>query len=341
MSGLIRRLLTYFALLALASIAVMLILERRLIPLLVGVLVAVFAIAFVEIRSIVRRVERERRRLRDATIRFGEGLGASHDPTQLLRVVVESAVDATGATGGVVIGPRGDRFTAGDPDTGSERSEWSLKAGREELGTLILTGESFDEEELEMVAMLCGHAAVALDNARLHHIVERQALIDGLTGLANRRRTETALDEEILRSLRLGSELTLVFLDIDHFKEVNDQFGHAAGDIVLKRLALVLVHSLREIDTAGRWGGEEFALVLPGTDITGGVQLSERIRQRLARLQIPIEDHRSISITASFGVAAFAGSGNRERLLAAADDALYQAKRAGRNRVVSVDRAHP
>ena len=285
----------------------------------------------------MKDLELERGRLREATLRFGEGLGASHDAVQLLRVVVESAVEATRAAGGIVIGPQGERFVAGDPEKGKEKSEWSLRAGHEQLGTLILTGDEFGDEELEMVALLCGHAAVALDNARLHRIVEKQALADGLTGLANRRRTDSALDEEIVRASRLGSELTLVLLDIDHFKEVNDRHGHAAGDAVLKELALVLVHSLREIDTAGRWGGEEFALILPGTDTGGGAQLSERIRQTLERRRIPIEGGDPVSITASFGVASFLYAGSREKLLAAADEALYRAKRAGRNRVESAD----
>jgi diguanylate cyclase (GGDEF)-like protein len=118
---------------------------------------------------------------------------------------------------------------------------------------------------------------------------------------------------------------------------VNDRHGHAAGDVVLKELALVLVHSLREIDTAGRWGGDELALVLPGTDSAGGAQLSERIRQTLERRRIPVEDGDPISITASFGVASFLRAGSRERLLAAADEALYRAKRAGRNRVESAE----
>jgi diguanylate cyclase (GGDEF)-like protein len=290
-----------------------------------------------QLEARMRDLERERRRLREATVRFGEGLGASHDASQLLRVIVESAVDATGAAGGIVTGPHGERFVAGEPEKGKDHSEWSLRAGREQLGTLILTGDEFDEEDLETVALLCGHAAVALDNARLHRIVQRQALVDGLTGLANRRRTESALDEEIVRASRLGGELALVLIDIDHFKEVNDLHGHAAGDAVLKELALVLLHTLREIDTAGRWGGEEFALVLPGTDTAGGVRLSERIRQTLARRRIPIEDGAPISITASFGVASFRFFGSRERLLAAADEALYRAKKAGRNRVESAD----
>lgn len=302
---------------------------------------ASLAVAFNEmaeqLEARIQELDQERRRLREATLRFSEGLGVSHDAVQLLRVVVESAVEATQAVGGVITGPHGERFVAGEPEKGKEQSEWSLRAGREHLGTLILHGDHFGEEELEMVALLCGHAAVALDNARLHRIVERQALVDGLTGLANRRRSEAALDEEIVRAARLGGELTLAILDIDHFKEVNDRYGHAAGDAVLKELALVLNHSLREIDTAGRWGGEEFALILPGTDTAGGARLCERIRQTLADRRIPIENDMAITVTASFGVAGFQHSGSRERLLAAADEALYRAKRAGRNRVEHAD----
>jgi diguanylate cyclase (GGDEF)-like protein len=290
-----------------------------------------------QLEARLQELEEERGRLREATLRFSEGLGVSHDAVQLLRVVVESAVEATRASGGVITGPHGERFIAGAPEKGKEQSEWSLRAGREQLGTLVLSGDHFGEEELEMVALLCGHAAVALDNARLHRIVERQALIDGLTGLANRRRSESALDEEIVRASRLGGELTLAILDIDHFKDVNDRYGHAAGDSVLKELALVLDRSLREIDTAGRWGGEEFALILPGTDTAGGARLCERIRQTLADRHIPIEGGTTVSVTASFGVAGFAAAGSRERLLAAADEALYRAKRGGRNRVELAD----
>jgi len=298
---------------------------------------ATLAVAFNDmtgqLEARMQELEQERKRLREATLRFSEGLGHSNDAVQLLRVVVESAVEATRASGGVITGPNGERFVVGDPDKGTERSEWSLKAGREDLGKLILSGYDFGAEELEMVALLCGHATVALDNARLHRIVEHQALVDGLTGLANRRRSESALDEEIVRASRLGSDLTVAILDLDHFKEVNDRYGHAAGDSVLKELALVLTSSLREIDTAGRWGGEEFALILPGTDIAGGARLCERIRQALAERQIPAEGGMMVSVTASFGVAGFANTGSRERLLVAADEALYRAKRGGRNRV--------
>ncbi|MGZ4411242.1 MAG: diguanylate cyclase [Gaiellaceae bacterium] len=279
---------------------------------------------------------RERTRLREATLRFGEGLRASHDVDELLRVVVETAVEATHATGGIVLGPNGERHVAGDSAHPGERLEWPLRAGRQQFGTLILLGDDFGPEELETAALLCGNAVVALDNERLHRIVERQARVDGLTGLANRRRCDGALEDEVTRALRLRSQLTLVLLDIDHFKNVNDRYGHPAGDLVLQETARVLAESVREIDTAARWGGEEFALVLPGTDLAGGVQLAERIRATLERRQIALEDQGAISVTASFGLASLPDqAAGREQLVAAADEALYAAKRAGRNRVVS------
>jgi diguanylate cyclase (GGDEF)-like protein len=289
-----------------------------------------------QLQARLDELARERTRLREATLRFGEGLRASHDVDELLRVVVESAVEATHAAGGIVLGPNGERHVAGDPEHGGERLEWPLRAGRQQFGTLTLLGDDFGSEEIETAALLCGNAAVALDNARLHRIVERQARVDGLTGLANRRRCDAVLDDEVARAVRLRSKLTLVLLDIDLFKGVNDRYGHPAGDLVLQETARVLAESVREIDTAARWGGEEFALVLPGTDLAGGAQLAERIRTTLEKRQIALEDHSVISVTASFGVASLPERATgREQLVAAADEALYAAKRAGRNRVVT------
>jgi two-component system cell cycle response regulator len=213
--------------------------------------------------------------------------------------------------------------------------EWPLLAGRESFGRLVLVGDSFGADDLETAALLCGHAAVALENARLHRIVERQALVDGLTGLANRRHTEEALATEIARARRLHSQMALVLLDIDRFKSVNDTYGHPSGDTVLRAVARVLDESMREIDTAGRWGGEEFALVLSGTDLAGGAQLAERIRQTIEHVTVTLDDGRTLSITASFGVASLPPAEAPEELVAAADEALYAAKESGRNRVVA------
>jgi diguanylate cyclase (GGDEF)-like protein len=116
---------------------------------------------------------------------------------------------------------------------------------------------------------------------------------------------------------------------------VNDEHGHPAGDTVLRTLAQILGDSVREIDTAGRWGGEEFALILTGTDLAGGTLLAERIRLVIEATPVEIDDGTQLSITASFGVASLPPASSAEELLAAADEALYAAKSGGRNRVVS------
>jgi diguanylate cyclase (GGDEF)-like protein len=182
-------------------------------------------------------------------------------------------------------------------------------------------------------ASLAAHAVVALENARLHGMVERQALVDGLTGLANRRAAVDALHGEAARAERLQTPLSVVLADLDGFKDVNDEYGHAVGDEVLRAFAEVLRETVRESDVAGRWGGEEFLLMLPGADLGGAMRLAERVRMGLAARRI--SSAPDLCVTASFGVAEYSGESNSEELVAAADSALYEAKRAGKDRVVS------
>jgi diguanylate cyclase (GGDEF)-like protein len=197
----------------------------------------------------------------------------------------------------------------------------------------VLVGPTFGTEQRMTAASLASHAAIALENARLHRLVERQALVDGLTGIANRRACEDALSAEIARSERLGTPLTLVLADLDGFKGINDLHGHAVGDDVLREFAAVLRATLRETDVAGRWGGEEFLLLLPGSDSAGAAQLADRIRSSLAERSFSGAKGAVLAVTCSFGVAQH-HPGERERdLFAAADRALYRAKRAGKNRV--------
>jgi diguanylate cyclase (GGDEF)-like protein len=275
----------------------------------------------------------ERGRLRDVIGRFGEALGATHDSEQLMRLVVEAAVEATSASGGVLAGSGGELVKAGNPDLGNDKIEMPLQAGPISFGSLMLFGDDFTDEDRMTAASLASHAVVALDNARLHRIVERQALVDGLTGLANRRQCEDALGSELARVDRFGGSLAVVVADLDSFKAVNDRYGHPAGDSVLREFALLLQESLRDIDLASRWGGEEFLLVLPGTDLAGGAQVAERIRVALAGRIVLAVDGTPIPITASFGVAATPPATTASELFAAADAALYEAKRAGKNRV--------
>jgi diguanylate cyclase (GGDEF)-like protein len=177
---------------------------------------------------------------------------------------------------------------------------------------------------------------LSLMNDKLLHI----SLTDGLTGVDNRRALEQRLHEMFEHSLRLHEPIACVMCDIDHFKKVNDTYGHAAGDEVLKQFAEILRVEAREIDRVGRYGGEEFLLLLPGTVLDSAVTFAERLRQR-------VDDHTfsfeggTLKRTMSCGVASWPHPriGGREEMLKAADDALYVAKELGRNRVVRFDSA--
>ncbi|HSL65718.1 MAG TPA: diguanylate cyclase [Gaiellaceae bacterium] len=292
-----------------------------------------------QLQARVGELETERRRLREATLRFGEALAATHDEEQLLRKIVETAVESTGATGGEIVGSRGAHVQAGRPAPGDARFELPLAVGRESFGTLVLRGPEFSIQDLETAALLVGHAAVALENARLHRMVEQQALVDGLTGLANRRHAEDTLAATLARVDRGGGSVALVFADLDAFKDVNDRHGHPAGDAVLCEFAAVLGDSVREMDLAARWGGEEFAIILPDTDAAGAAAFAERTRLALAERPLLTPAGVPLRLTASFGVATYPPATSQRELVAHADGALYDAKRGGKNRVATAAEA--
>ena len=174
---------------------------------------------------------------------------------------------------------------------------------------------------------------VRLDDVqeRLKHL----AVTDELTELKNRRYIMEQLEREYQRAVRTGTPLSLVLIDIDHFKKVNDTFGHAFGDVVLKAMAHEMQASLRPYDLLGRIGGEEFLIASPGSTLEEAVALAERIREKIRGKTIANKDH-SISVTVSAGVTSLNGQDRKsDALLARADDALYQAKQKGRDRVVT------
>jgi diguanylate cyclase (GGDEF)-like protein len=174
-------------------------------------------------------------------------------------------------------------------------------------------------------------ARVFADLARL----TRQAQTDGLTNLANRRALDERLDDEVDHARRLGTNVAFVIADIDNFKSINDSYGHQTGDEVLRRIGRALAEAVRELDLPGRYGGEEFAVVLPGTNLSGARGLAEKIRRNLAELLVTAPDGTPFQVTASFGAACFPAQTSVEELVAAADAALYEAKRTGKNRVVT------
>lgn len=160
--------------------------------------------------------------------------------------------------------------------------------------------------------------------------IERLARTDALTGLANRRTLQEALQREIARAGRHAESLSVIMADLDHFKSINDQFGHVTGDQVLARTASVFGSQLRPYDLAARYGGEEFVLLLPGTSAEGAIAAAERIRMEVSEIKVP---GCATQITISLGVASWVTDEAPEEFVARADQALYRAKNTGRNRV--------
>jgi diguanylate cyclase (GGDEF)-like protein len=211
-----------------------------------------------------------------------------------------------------------------------------LKAQKRVSGALLLTrqGESFTARELRLLRIYCNQAAVVLENAIVHERMENLAATDGLTGLFNRRYFDSAFARELARCDRTSSTLALLMVDVDHFKSFNDTYGHAMGDLVLKKVADVLSSGIRKADVLARFGGEEFVVILPNVTPRGALEFAERLRESVAAAPIHPGGPRK-RVTVSMGAAFFpANAQDSGSLLKAADEALYKAKRLGRNQVV-------
>lgn len=207
-------------------------------------------------------------------------------------------------------------------------------------------------KELELAAQIAAQTATLQQQTeQLHVVVEEKTLLavqlqqqseafalqarqDGLTGLANRRAFDERLAQEFNRANRLHHSLCMVMLDIDHFKRINDQWSHVAGDLVLRRIAEIFQKAVRDIDLAARWGGEEFVLLLPQVELAEGVEIAERLRIRLAQTDFS-DVAPGLKVTASFGVAVNNGYAHYEKMLSRVDSLLYQAKNQGRDQVCS------
>jgi diguanylate cyclase (GGDEF)-like protein len=323
----------------------------------------------------MEELNQERGRLQDAMRRIGETFAANLDREGLLEIVVKTAVDGVGADAGRASvrpnasAPLEQVALTGNVD-GLEEAVRAAEAKVLETGepceatvdgvgalshpmrrgddvharvsgvvSVARRGRAFTVAERELFHYLAEQAAVSIENVGLHETVERQAVTDELTGLFNRRRFQEAMATEVERSKRFGQPVGLVLLDLDDFKNVNDTYGHQQGDLVLREVARVLRETSREIDEPARYGGEELAVVLPGTDLEGAYNLAERVRAGIEELALPLLDGDGIlRVTASFGVATLPGSADGTRdLVAAADEALYRAKRAGKNRTVRAE----
>jgi two-component system cell cycle response regulator len=231
----------------------------------------------------------------------------------------------------------GDRGEGPPADLG--RCVWVPLAVRKARATLCLLPrdpQSFDGGARPLIEALSGHLALALDNARLSQRLHQMSTLDGLTRTLNHGAILDRLATELEGVRRYGHPVSIVLCDLDHFKEVNDTYGHLAGDTVLREGATALRRSLRATDVLGRYGGEEFLAVLPSIDLDRARQAAERLRQALERHPVAVGPHQTVKVSASFGVAASGELAERltaDLLISLADRRLYEAKSAGRNRV--------
>ncbi len=327
-----------------------------------------------ELEQRIGELEDERRRVRSAHSRFGQALESSHDVAALYRILIESAMEAVAAGGGrlSIVDERSstlvERLRLGAaaepgvdlpaPGEGLESlvvKELAVKHSEDPqliaaplytsaggvLGVVTLVDPrkgTFTEADVSTLGALASQGATAIDNAFMHKTMEQQAATDSLTGLANYREFQDQLRRELDRAKRFGQPFSVVMFDLDDFKLVNDRYSHLAGDAVLRYVANKARGAIREIDLAARPGGEEFAILLPGTNADGAARVAERIRAAIAAEPAAVSDRRPVSVTASFGIASLSDRIKTQvELVAAADRALYAAKRAGKNRVIVFD----
>jgi diguanylate cyclase (GGDEF)-like protein len=283
-----------------------------------------------------RRSARGRPDARAALALVGDALAATHNPRALVPVILDAVTEATGARGARIISDGEELGWIGEPGDGRHELTLDLSAEDEPPRTELVLyppPEGFSLEIRQLAEWLAAQAGIALENARLHDLVQRQAITDDLTGLVNRRRFLAVLELEVERSAQLGSGIGVVLIDLDDFKGVNDRFGHHSGDRVLAAFGSLLQEHVRDVDLAARLGGEEFALLLPEVEGRDVVSVAERLRRSLSDRPIASVEGNALSSTASFGVAQYRQGDTGEDLLRLADDALYRAKAEGKNRV--------
>ncbi|HDD35248.1 MAG TPA: GGDEF domain-containing protein [Candidatus Desulfofervidus auxilii] len=189
-----------------------------------------------------------------------------------------------------------------------------------------------EPQEKEILNLILKHASIILENAYLYEKIRLSSITDALTGLYNRRYFMERLEIEWERAKRYQRPISLLILDIDHFKRINDTYGHLAGDKVLKTLGKLISKQLRKTEIAGRYGGEEFTILVPETNAEGAIKLAERLRKMVE--EYPFAINGTINVTVSIGVSDAEGIETINDLIQKADAALYQAKETGRNRVV-------
>ena len=320
-------------------------------------------------------LRRQRAELERSIRRIGEAFAHGLDRDALLDIVAETALAACEAeTSRIVLAGR----TRADAEAGViadasvaeamqraetaalqeggeaevRRGEIQVLAGaltgihdtNRRLGVMSIArqGGAFESGHRELFRYLVGQASISVENVDLHELVSEQAITDELTGLSNQRRFRELIEKEASRAERFGHVLSVMILDIDDFKQVNDTYGHLQGDEVLKTIGAILLEESRGVDEPARYGGEEFVLALPETGAEGALEVAERVRLRVERARVPhIDGTGALQVTASVGVATMPGAaGDMRSLIAIADEALYAAKRSGKNRCVQAEPSH-
>ncbi len=201
---------------------------------------------------------------------------------------------------------------------------------------LFEDGRPFQEDEIERARVIAQHAEIALGNAERYSDAKERAFIDDVTGVYNARYLLEATEREIQRAERYGKDLCVLFLDLDHFKLVNDRHGHLVGSQTLRRLSVLLLQCIRQVDTLARYGGDEFTILLEDTNLRAGGEVAERIRRSVADSVFEGSRGAPIRLTISIGIAAYPLHRlDRDGLLDLADKAMYRAKSLGRNCVCS------
>jgi diguanylate cyclase (GGDEF)-like protein len=253
-------------------------------------------------------------------------------------LVVEKPLDLEAVGGGVLAeSPVHDALRAVGV-SGARTLVIPVRGRESEAGVLwLLEGRRrFGPDDLERAALIASHAEVALQNGERYHRAKERAFIDDVTEVYNARFLLQATDREVQRAERYAKQLSVLFLDLDRFKNVNDRHGHLVGSQVLRRLSQVLKECIRQVDTLARYGGDEFTILLADTGIETALQVAERIRRTVAETLFEGGAGEPIRLTISIGVAGFPEQGrDRTALLDAADKAMYRAKSLGRNRVCS------
>jgi diguanylate cyclase (GGDEF)-like protein len=323
----------------------------------------------------MRELRRQQVEIDHSVRRIGQAFASGLDRQALLTVMVETALGACGAEYGtialrgsaaaeaeagaasdaiqnVVVEAEGDALKEDDLVVRHRDDVHALASPLRRLGdppenvgvmTVARKRAAFTQGERDVFLYLVGQVASSIENIALHELVSEQAVTDELTALSNQRRFRELIAKEDERARRFGHDLSLIMLDIDDFKQVNDTRGHLPGDEVLRMVGRVLREESRGVDEPARYGGEEFAVALPETSLSGAAELAERVRSRIESESVPgVDGQAPLKVTASIGAASMPASAENARdLIAAADAALYEAKGAGKNRVVTAPAKSP